>query len=232
MTTSKKTPSKKTAKKKSKVKTKKQPGTKKPKRKPRKKSLRPNAVGLNGLTPKQNLFVNYYIGEAEFNAAKACRLAGYSEDSAKEIGTENLTKPIIATAIFQAIEKRTKEVETSAKWVLDRLHTQAVADLNDIYDEETGALKPIKDWPMVWRQGLVVGVDTKEEFEYEDGQKKSVGFVVKVKISERIKRDELIGKHHAMFTDNVNLGGDMILRSLTDDELDEKLKKLRKQNAK
>ena len=227
--TTKKPTTKKQTKKKSPVK--KQPVKKKTKSKakPKKKSKgRKNAVGgAGGLTTKQMLFVNYYIGEAEFNAAEATRLAGYSKDTAGAIGHENLNKPEIALAIIKAIEKRAKNVETSAEWVLKRLEKQAVADLSDLYNE-AGGIKPIHEWPLVWRQGLVAGIESKEEFEFIDGQKVSAGFIVKVKLSERIKRDELIGKHHAMFTDNVNLGGDMILRAMTDLELDEKIAKMKK----
>jgi len=216
--------------------TKKQPSKKKPskkksklntvKKQPVKKKVKPKRVRYardqQGLTAKDKLFVGYYIGEAEFNGAKAARMAGFSEKTAKVIASELLTKPNVALAVLKAIDKREKEVETSAQWVLDRLHKQSVADLSDIYNE-LGGIKPMHEWPLVWRQGLVVGIETKQEFTYDEDGKVPDGYIIKVKISERIKRDELIGKHHAMFTDNVNLGGSMTLKNLTDAELDEKL---------
>jgi phage terminase small subunit len=42
------------------------------------------------LTEKQKLFCKEYI--IDFNATRAAKAAGYSEDSAKEIGYENLRK--------------------------------------------------------------------------------------------------------------------------------------------
>lgn len=49
-----------------------------------------NEVVYNKLTEKQKRFIDYYI---EFgDATKAAKEAGYSEKTAKQIGSENLTK--------------------------------------------------------------------------------------------------------------------------------------------
>ncbi len=56
------------------------------------------------LTNKQKRFIDEYT--IDFNGAQAAIRSGYSENSAKEIATENLTKPHIA----EAIEKKKKEL--------------------------------------------------------------------------------------------------------------------------
>ena len=61
-----------------------------------------------GLTTKQELFVSAYCSNG-FNATQAAIEAGYSVDSAREIGSENLTKPDIAEAVDRyklSIKKR------------------------------------------------------------------------------------------------------------------------------
>ncbi|MDT8328348.1 MAG: hypothetical protein RQ750_13335, partial [Roseovarius sp.] len=63
-------------------------------------------------------------------------------------------------------------------------------DLADILDE-AGAVRPVAEWPLIWRQGLVAGLDVHEEL--IEGEK--VGQTVKIKLSDRIKRIELIGRH-------------------------------------
>ncbi len=73
------------------------------------------------LTDKQKLFADYYIGEANLNATRAARLAGYSAKTAKEIGYENLTKPHIS----EYIEKRLDEIALSSKEVLTVLTNHA-----------------------------------------------------------------------------------------------------------
>lgn len=147
------------------------------------------------LTPKQQRFVDEYL--VDLNATQAAIRAGYSKKTARAIGAENLTKPDIAQAISEGQAKRAERTKVDADWVLQRLAIEADADLADLY-APTGALKPISEWPMIWRKGLVAGIETQQEFEIVDGEKKPAGVVHKVKISDRIKRLELIGKHIAV----------------------------------
>ena len=51
------------------------------------------------LTPKQKAFADYYIECG--NATEAAKRAGYSEGSARQIGTENLSKPSISAYIAE-----------------------------------------------------------------------------------------------------------------------------------
>jgi len=52
---------------------------------------------MQTLTPKQARFVQEYL--IDLNATQAAIRAGYSERTAKQIATENLSKPIISKAI-------------------------------------------------------------------------------------------------------------------------------------
>lgn len=154
------------------------------------------------LTPKQARFVEEYL--IDLNATQAAIRAGYSKKTANEIGAENLAKPSIKAAVEDALAKRSEETQIDANWVLKRLALEAEADINDIYDEN-GGLKPVKEWPKIWRQGLIAGIDT-EEITVE-GVK--MGIVRKVKVSDRVRRLELIGKHVRVnaFQETVNVKG-------------------------
>lgn len=57
------------------------------------------------LTPKQKAFADYYIECG--NATEAAKQAGYNPKSARQIGTENLSKPSISAYIAE----RTKPTE-------------------------------------------------------------------------------------------------------------------------
>lgn len=57
------------------------------------------------LTTKQKNFCEYYLQTG--NATEAARLAGYSDKTARVIGTENLSKP----AISEYITKRRAEMD-------------------------------------------------------------------------------------------------------------------------
>lgn len=82
------------------------------------------------LTDKQSMFVKEYI--IDLNATQAAIRAGYSEDSAKEIGCENLTKPNIQEAIQEEMNKRSERVEITSDYVLGKIKS----DVQRNSDEE------------------------------------------------------------------------------------------------
>lgn len=55
------------------------------------------------LTPKQKAFADYFIETG--NATEAAKRAGYNEKSARQIGTENLSKPSISSYIEERMQK-------------------------------------------------------------------------------------------------------------------------------
>ena len=67
------------------------------------------------LTPKQQAFADYYLETG--NATEAARRAGYSEDTARQIGAENLTKP----AIVAYIEERTDKITSDRIATIDEV---------------------------------------------------------------------------------------------------------------
>lgn len=136
------------------------------------------------LTPKQKAFAEEYL--LDLNATQAAIRAGYSEKTANREGSRLLSNVDIQKLIEEAKEKRSERVKIDADWVLKRLTEEATADVMDIYNDD-GSLKPVKDWPEIWRTGLVGGIDI---VNVEGG-----GSITKIKISDRIKRVELIGKH-------------------------------------
>jgi len=139
------------------------------------------------LTAKQQAFVNEYL--IDLNATQAAIRAGYSAKTAYSQGERLLSNVEVSSAVSAAKAARSEKTGIDATWVLMRLAMEAQADLADLYDDG-GSLKPVKDWPLVWRQGLIQGVETVRE-----GSGESISIVDKVKISDRIKRIELIGKH-------------------------------------
>ncbi len=160
-----------------------------------------------GLTPKQQRFVDEYL--IDLDPKRAAISAGYAESTAncKSFGwvsESQSTKPHVLAAIAVAKAERSERTRIDADWVLTRLADEATADLADLYADD-GALKPIGDWPLIWRQGLVSGLDVGETF--VEGAK--LGQVTKLKLSDRIKRIELIGKHVGVgaFAERKEVGG-------------------------
>jgi len=69
------------------------------------------------LTAKQKCFVKEYL--IDLNATQAAIRAGYSEKTAKSVGSENMTKPDIQQAIQKEMDVRSKKTEITAEYVLN-----------------------------------------------------------------------------------------------------------------
>lgn len=149
------------------------------------------------LNAQQLRFVQEYL--IDLNATQAAIRAGYSAKTAHSQGQRLLKHVEVQRAIAEAQYKRALKTETDAAFVLRRLAEEVTADIADLYDE-AGNIKPVKDWPMIWRQGLVSGIKTVEE---GDGV-----LIREIKLSDRIKRLELLGKHISVnaFRDQIGHG--------------------------
>ena len=77
------------------------------------------------LTLKQRLFIDFYLGDAKFNGAEAARLAGYKQNSAREMAYENLAKPHIA----REIERRLDLIGLSEGEIKSRLGQMARGEI-------------------------------------------------------------------------------------------------------
>jgi phage terminase small subunit len=167
---------------------------------------------MANLTPKQQRFVEEYL--IDLNATQAAIRAGYSEKTAKEIGSENLTKPNIAKAIGEAQNKRQEQTQIDAAYVLKRLVEIDQMDVLDIMDDQM-KIRPVNEWPKVWRQYVV----NLENLELSDGE----GCFKKIKWPDKVKNLELLGRHVSVgaFKDKVEHSGKLEIQSLSDlmDEL-------------
>jgi phage terminase small subunit len=154
------------------------------------------------LTPKQQKWCDEYL--IDLNATQAAIRAGYSERTAKQQGTENLAKPSLMAVVAKGKRERSERTKINADWVLQRLAMEAEADLADLYNED-GTIKPIHEMPLIWRQGLIAGIDVSQLLNDNEGT------ITKIKISDRIKRIELIGEHVdvSAFQENMNLTNDL-----------------------
>lgn len=141
-----------------------------------------------GLTAKQQMFVKEYL--VDLNATQAAIRAGYSEKTAKEMGYELLTKPHVQVAIQAAMGKRAKKTEITAEKVLEQLARIAFANIGE-FVEINGNTVTIKPFEQV--DGTVLS----EVAETQSG--------LKVKLNDKMKALELIGRHLGMFNDKLNV---------------------------
>jgi phage terminase small subunit len=149
------------------------------------------------LSPKQELFCNEYLKDR--NGTRAAIRAAYSEKTANEQACRLLTNVHIKARINELIKKQVDEIQVDIRFVLRQILNSATIDINDAYDEN-GNLKPISEMPESLRRAIIQ-VETEELFEGTGRDKEHIGTAKKIKIQDRLKALELLGKHLKMFTD-------------------------------
>ncbi|ENU23513.1 hypothetical protein F993_01666 [Acinetobacter proteolyticus] len=158
------------------------------------------------LRGKQKIFVHEYL--KDLNATQAAVRAGYSAKTAGSIGDENLKKPEIQKAITEAQNARIKRLDVDADYVLNRLVQIDQMDVIDIMNDDL-SLKPISNWPPIWRQ-YISGLDNMEEFDGRGEERSLIGYLRKIKWPDKVKNLELLGKHISIgaFKERIEHGND------------------------
>jgi len=118
----------------------------------------------------------------DLNATQAAIRAGYSQKTSYSIGEENLKKPVIAAAIQEAMDKRAKRIEINSDYVLNTI----VETIERCKQE----IEPIYE-------GTGENREFTGEFRFDSGAV--------------LKGAELLGKHLKLFTDKVELTGEISL---------------------
>ena len=144
---------------------------------------------MGSLNAKQEAFCREYI--IDLNATQAAIRAGYSERTAQEQSSRLLSNVIVSDRVAELMRDRSSRVRIDADYVLNRLAEIDQMDVADILTED-GSLKPIKDWPKVWRTTLS-GLDVMTVFNSEEATTESV--LKKIKWPDKVKNLELLGKH-------------------------------------
>ncbi|TLP68225.1 terminase small subunit [Pseudomonas nitroreducens] len=82
------------------------------------------------LTELQLRFVEHYL--VDLNATQAAIRAGYSEKTARQMGAENLSKPVIQAAIAAARLEQQERTQITADRVLREAWNQVTADAREL----------------------------------------------------------------------------------------------------
>lgn len=151
------------------------------------------------LEPRQQLFVDEYL--VDLNATQAAIRAGYSENSARAIGCENLTKPNIANAIAKAQEERSSRTKITQDMVLQELAKIGFANMLDYMKPHNGQMH--LDMSEITRDQAAAISEYQTETVSGRGEMPDIE---KTKFKLLDKRQALvdIGRHLGMFKDTVN----------------------------
>ncbi|MNL19236.1 Terminase small subunit [compost metagenome] len=112
---------------------------------------------------------------------------------------------MVAAALAEAMKAREQRVTVDADYVMRRMVEIDQMDVLDIMTDDM-SLKPVSQWPKVWRQYLS-GFDVAEMFEGGGDEREMVGILKKIKWPDKVRNLELLGKHLGMFKEKVEVTG-------------------------
>ena len=139
------------------------------------------------LTAKQQRFCDEYL--IDLNATQAAIRAGYSEASARQMGTENLSKPSIK------------------KYISDRMgekESELIADQDEVLKYLTSGMRGKSNSSVVVIESTGDVMSMAREMQKAPDEK------------ERLKAAELLGKRYGLYTDRVETEVDMDLTITVD----------------
>lgn len=140
------------------------------------------------LSLKARLFAHEYL--VDMNASAAYIRAGYKEN--RQAANQLLKDSRVQEIIQPVIEAREKKIQVDAQYVLDETLRIQKANIQDIVDDH-GNIKDVSQWPEVW-QRMVNGIEV-EEIWSKGKEPEYIGRVKKVKMMNREKILEMLGKH-------------------------------------
>jgi len=146
------------------------------------------------LTAKQQRFVDEYL--IDLNGTQAAIRAGYAPNSAKEIASENFTKPNISAAVSKAMAERSRRTGITADRVLEEIAKLAFVNAADVINDDgsvgwgagrddTAAIQSVKVKTIPAEDGDIVERE--------------------VRLYDKAKSLEMLGRHLGLFNDKMAL---------------------------
>ncbi|EMC1753271.1 terminase small subunit [Escherichia coli] len=167
------------------------------------KTYKRKSTQFKPLTAMQEAYCQSYIKTPE-NQTQAAINAGFSPNTAAVKASVMMRDERIQKRIAELMEERNKRMRVSADYVLMCLVEIDQMDVLDILNDD-GGMKPIAEWPKVWRTSLsamdIATIKTtqaslqKENGEADLSVEDVEHILKKVKWPDKVKNLELIGKH-------------------------------------
>ncbi|MFV2180578.1 terminase small subunit [Escherichia coli] len=167
------------------------------------KTYKRKSTQFKPLTAMQEAYCQSYIKTPK-NQTQAAINAGFSPNTAAVKASVMMRDERIQKRIAELMEERNKRLRVSADYVLLRLVEIDQMDVLDILNDD-GGMKPIAEWPKVWRTSLsamdIATIKTTQaSLQKENGEAdlsvEDVDHILKkVKWPDKVKNLELIGKH-------------------------------------
>lgn len=172
------------------------------------------------MTNAQKRFCDEYL--IDLNATRAYKVAYPNckkDKTAKSAGSRLLTNVNIQNYISEKQKEREKRTEVTQDMVIKELAKIAFSDIRKLYNDY-GTIKMVKDIDDD-TAGAISSLETYEETIGKGEDKEKIGDTQKVKLLDKTKALELIGKHLGMFKEtniNINTNYEEYLKKVDGDE--------------
>lgn len=160
------------------------------------------------MTNAQKRFCDEYL--IDLNATRAYKVAYPNckkDETARANGSRLLTKANIQIYVTEKIKEREQRTEITQDMVIKELAKIAFLDIRKLYTEN-GQLKNITDIDNE-TAGAISSLETLEEYEGYGDDREKIGDTQKVKLLDKTKALELLGKHLGMFKEKVTIDGNV-----------------------
>lgn len=160
------------------------------------------------MTEKQKRFCDEYL--IDLNATQAAIRAGYNEKTAYSMGQRLLKKVEIQNEIQHLKDERSERTEITQDMVVNELAAIAFADATDFVQV---VKKPFTN--DAGEEVMLPDVEITETNRLTPLQKKAIAGIkqgrngIELKLNDKTRALELLGKHLGMFTDNVQVNGNL-----------------------
>nr|DAM24316.1 MAG TPA: Terminase small subunit [Caudoviricetes sp.]DAZ68161.1 MAG TPA: Terminase small subunit [Caudoviricetes sp.] len=157
------------------------------------------------LTAKQKKFVEEYL--IDLNATQAAIRAGYSPNTAQEQSSRLLSNVMVKNEIDKAMAERSRRTGINQDRVLRELAKIAFVNPNDVINFRDATVKMTSEENLAAIASIKV---KKIPGEYGDATEREV------KLYDKLRALDLLGRHLGMFKDKIEINGDMGVKIVDD----------------
>lgn len=149
------------------------------------------------LNARQRLFVQEYL--VDLNASRAAIRAGYSPKTAMKWSCSMMKMPNIRKAVAAAIEARHQRVQVDQDRVIQEIARVAFADTTQVVNVRSGRVNIVET--------DLLPEDTRRAIAEIHETVSASGCSLRVRLHDKIKALELLGRHLGLFVDRQEISG-------------------------
>jgi len=157
------------------------------------------------MTPRQARFVAEYL--IDLNATAACLRAGYSPRGAAQAAERLLRNVEVAAEVAKKTQRQLAKADLSAARTLEEMRRLAFSNVRSLFDDR-GNLRPIQDLTEE-EAACIASIEVIiKNAQAGDGHTDTVH---RIKVWDKPRTLEMLGKHFALLVERVKLDADEAL---------------------